>query len=130
MTQGANIPSAGRRNKRLTAYENSDDNFKKAVKWDGKEEYNGWLGCWEGYTNGSDMVDHIKFKATAGDILEIFDAITYETLDEQYWVLLDKKGNEIDSTDIFDNDGRFMATGEYIVKVENEKNLAYSITLA
>ena len=117
-------------NFRGTAYENSDDNFKKAVKWDGKEEYNGWLGNWEGYTYGSDMVDHIKFKAAAGDILEICDAITNETLNDQYWVLLDKKGNEINSTDIFDTDGRFMASGEYIIKVETEKNLAYSITLA
>ena len=64
------------------------------------------------------------------DILEICDAITDETLNDQYWVLLDKKGNEIDSTDIFDTDGRFMASGEYIIKVETEKNLAYSITLA
>ena len=117
-------------NFRGTAYENSDDNFKKAVKWDGQEEYNGWLGSWEGYTDGSDMIDHINFKATAGDILGIFNAITYETLDDQYWVLLDKKGNEIDSTGIFDNDGRFMVAGEYIIKVETEKNLAYSITLA
>ena len=103
-------------NFRGTAYENSDDTWKKAVSWDGKSEYNGWLGGWDGCTNGSDSVDNIKFKATAGAEITVSGDVE--------WILLDKKGNEIGK--------EITAAGDYIIKIENDdsKSLAYSITLA
>ena len=115
----ANILNVGKtaENFRGTAYENADDSFKKAVKWDGKEEYNGWLGNWDGYTAGSDMADHIKFKAALGDEL-IVDGISN-------WTLLDKKGNDIGK--------EITAAGEYILKLENasyNESHAYTVTLA
>ena len=115
----ANILNVGKtaENFRGTAYENADDNFKKAVKWDGATEYDGWLGDWTGYTKGSDDVDYIKFKAVAGDEL-IVDGISN-------WTLLDKKGNDIGK--------EITAAGEYILKLESASDTpsgAYTITLA
>ena len=112
-------------NFRGTAYENADDSFKKAVKWDGKEEYNGWLGDWSGYTSGSDDVDYIKFKAVAGDELIV------SGIDEENWTLFDGKGNLVKSKYIF-ADNEFKIAGEYIIKLENDadESIAYSIALA
>jgi len=100
---------------RGTAYENADDSWKKAVKWDGKSEYNGWLGDWSGAKVGSDDVDFIKFKATADTTLQITGDVD--------WLLLDKKGNEVDA---------ITAAGDYIIQLENKKDesVTYTITLA
>jgi hypothetical protein len=60
----ANILNVGKtsENFRGTAYENADDSFKKAVKWDGSEEYLGWLsGGGDGVLK--DTIDYIKFTA-------------------------------------------------------------------
>ena len=114
----ANILNVGEtaENFRGTAYEKADDTAKKAVKWDGVEVYEGWMGSWSGSASGSDNVDYIKFKAAAGDILTV-DGVTD-------WTLLDKKGNDI---------GKNITTaGEYTIKLENneDKSISYSITLA
>ena len=102
-------------NFRGTAYENADDTAKKAVKWDGKTEYNGWLGDWSGAKTGSDEVDFIKFKATENAQLTIDGEVD--------WLLLDKKGNEVDA---------ITAAGDYIIQLENKKeeSTTYTITLA
>ena len=124
----ANILDVGEtsNNFRGTAYENADDNFKKAVKWDVKEEYKGWLGDWEGYTCGCDDVDYIRFKADSGDEL-IIDGIADDS-----WTLFDTRSNQIVNENIF-ADGEFKLAGEYILKLENSsdhKSTAYTITLA
>ena len=124
----ANILDVGEtsNNFRGTAYENADDNFKKAVKWDVKEEYNGWLGDWEGYTCGCDDADYIRFKADSGDEL-IIDGIA-----DGNWTLFDTRSNQIINENIF-ADGEFKLAGEYILKLENgsdNKSTAYTITLA
>jgi len=100
---------------RGTAYENADDSWKKAVKWDGKSEYNGWLGDWSGAKVGSDELDFIKFKATADTTLQITGDVN--------WLLLDKKGNEVDA---------ITAAGDYIIQLnrEEDKSTTYTIELA
>ncbi|MBR7145626.1 MAG: hypothetical protein IKD10_11885, partial [Lentisphaeria bacterium] len=102
---------------RGTAYENADDTWKKAVKWDGKSDYNGWLGDWSGAKEGSDEVDFIKFKATENAKLTIGGEVD--------WLLLDKKGNVIESKKI-------TAAGDYIIQLENkkDKSTTYTIELA
>ncbi len=113
-------------NFRGSAYEQADNDWKKAVKWDTAEEYDGWLGSWSGYTDGCDAIDHIKFYAAADDTIDI------QGIGAENWVLLDKKGNIIDDESIF-ADGRFMVGGNYIIKVnvdDTEKSLAYTIKLA
>ena len=124
----ANILNVGEtsNNFRGTAYENADDNFKTAVMWDVKEEYNGWLGDWEGYTCGCDDADYIRFKADSGDEL-IIDGIA-----DGNWTLFDTRSNQIINENIF-ADGEFKLAGEYILKLENgsdNKSTAYTITLA
>ena len=102
-------------NFRGTAYENADDSAKKAVKWDGKTEYNGWLGDWSGAKEGSDEVDYIKFKAAENAQLTVSGDVD--------WVLLDKKGNEIQE----------IAAGvEYTIQITNKKegSTSYTIELA
>ena len=109
-----------------SAYEQADYDWKKAVKWDTAEEYDGWLGSWSGYTDGCDAIDHIKFYAAADGTIDI------QGIGAENWVLLDKKGNIIDDESIF-ADGRFMVGGNYIIKVnvdDTEKSLAYTIKLA
>lgn len=123
----ANILNLGEtaENFRGTAYENADDIWKKAVKWDGEEMYSGWMGSWDGYKSGSDNIDHIRFKAEAEDILCLTG------MDDDSWTLLDKKGNEINDATIFDGN-KFMAAGEYILQInsDEEKSFTYGIELA
>ena len=126
----ANILNVGKtaENFRGSAYENADDTARKAVKWDGKAEYNGWLGSWtvskEGSKEGSDTTDHIKFKAQVGDTLTVSDGVD--------WTLLDKKGNAIDNIGGIFADGEFAVAGEYIIQLNNKdkESTAYTITLA
>ena len=109
-----------------TTYENSDDTIKKAAKWDSTGEYDGWMGSYAGYKTGSDNIDFIKFKASANDSLVISNT------NDISWTLLDKKGNVITDTNIFNN-GTFLASGEYILQIENnndEKSISYSVKLA
>ena len=114
----ANILNVGEtaENFRGTAYENADNAVKKAVKWDGKSAYNGWLGAWEGYVDGSDTEDYIKFKAEAGDTISVTDGVA--------WTLLDKKGNDIGK--------EITAAGEYTIRIINEEknSIDYTIKLA
>jgi len=126
----ANILNVGKtaENFRGSAYENADDTARKAVKWDGKAEYNGWLGSWtvskEGSKEGSDTTDHIKFKVQVGDTLTVSDGVD--------WTLLDKKGNAIDNVGEIFADGEFAVAGEYIIQLNNKdkESTAYTITLA
>ena len=120
----ANILNLGEKadNFRGTAYEKADNDWKKAVKWDGEEKYCGWLGNWSGYTDGNDSIDYIRFSADAGETLLV------EEISCDSWVLLDKRGVEIEDENIF-ADGKFLAAGDYIIKLESDKNIAYSITL-
>ena len=109
-----------------TTYENNDDTFKKAAKWDPSIEYDGWMGSYDGYKTSSDNIDFIKFKASADDSLVISNT------NDISWTLLDKKGNVINDTNIFNN-GTFLASGEYILQIENnneEKSISYSVKLA
>ena len=103
-------------NFRGTAYENADDNAKKAVKWDGKTEYNGWLGNWSGAKEGCDEVDYIKFKAAENAQLTVSGDVD--------WTLLDKKGNDIGK--------EITAAGEYTIKLNHEEGtcISYQIKLA
>ena len=123
----ANILNLGEtaENFRGTAYENADDTWKKAVKWDGEDVYSGWFGNWDGYKSGSDTIDHIRFTVEEGNTLSIVG------IDDGDWILLDKKGNEISDNSVFD-DSCFMVAGEYILQINSgeEKSLAYSIELA
>ena len=115
----ANILNVGETadNFRGTAYESADNSIKKAVKWDGAEVYEGWMGSWEGYKDGSDTVDYVKFKAAAGSVISV------EGVED--WTLLDKKGNTIEGNEI-------AAAGEYIIQLkhEEENSINYSITLS
>ena len=115
----ANVLDLGATSKnfRGTAYETADDSYKKAVKWDGEESFTGWLGSWEGGKEGSDTVDHIRFKAEEGLKLEVSEGVS--------WTLLDKNGNDIGQS--------ISAAGEYILeltKATEESSVAYSVKLA
>ena len=114
----ANILNVGEtaENFRGTAYENADNTASKAVKWDGKSAYNGWLGAWEGYKEGSDTVDYIKFKAEAGDKLTVTGV--------EDWIFVDKKGNNIGK--------EITAAGDYTIQLKHEKDtsISYKIELA
>ena len=84
------------------------------------------MGSYDGYKTGSDNIDFIKFKASANDSLVISNT------NDISWTLLDKKGNVINDTNIFNN-GTFLASGEYILQIENnneEKSISYSVKLA
>ena len=98
-------------------FENSDNTLKKAILWnDTTQEYSGWLGNWQGNASGSDTVDFIKFKASAGTEISVIGV--------DNWVLMDKKGNDIGQT--------ISAPGEYILQLTNNgsDSVAYSVTLA
>ena len=113
----ANVLDLGKtsENFRGTAYETADDNYKKAVKWDGEESFTGWLGSWEGGKSGSDTVDHIRFKAEEGFKLEVSDVVS--------WTLLDKNGNDIGQA--------ISAAGEYILELraKDDSSVAYTVQL-
>ena len=84
------------------------------------------MGSYAGYKTGSDNIDFITFKASANDSLVISNT------NDISWTLLDKKGNVINDTNIFNN-GTFLASGEYILQIENnneEKSISYSVKLA
>ena len=83
------------------------------------------MGSWSGTKEGSDEVDFITFKANAGDTLVITN------IENSYWTLFDKKGNEIVDVSIFNNN-TFLSSGEYILKLENneDKSISYSVKLA
>ena len=114
----ANVLDLGKtsENFRGTAYETADDNYKKAVKWDGEESFTGWLGSWEGGKSGSDTVDHIRFKAEEGFKFEVSGGVS--------WTLLDKNGNDIGQS--------ISAAGEYILELSltSLDSIAYSVKLA
>ena len=112
---------------RNTAYENSDDTQKKAIKWDTVSDYQGWLGNWNGAKDGSDNVDYITFKVKENAKL---------TLDfggaDVGFALLDPKGNNVTVSVLSGN--TITQAGQYILELkldEYETNtVSYSIKLA
>ena len=110
-----------------TVTEQADNSINKAVKWDGTESYEGWLGYWTGYKEGFDKVDYIKFTAQDGDTLSI--NIDNDANNDLTWHLY--KGGKDEITDLTD-----LAAGDYILKLEhtnainsNSTSLSYSIEL-
>ena len=110
-----------------TVTEQADNSINKAVKWDGTEPYEGWLGYWTGYKEGFDKVDYIKFTAQDGDTLSI--NIDNYANNDLTWHLY--KGGKDEITDLTD-----LAAGDYILKLEhtnainsNSTSLSYSIEL-
>ena len=100
---------------RSTAYENSDDTLKKAVKWDLKSgDYTGWLGSWNG---GSDKEDYIKFTVSKNDLGKDLSVSGVEN-----FTLYDKKGIETS----FEN----LAAGTYTLELKWDGTESTSYTLA
>ena len=101
---------------RTTKHENSDDIFKKAVKWDLKAgDYTGWLGSWQ---SGEDAVDYIKFTIGKNDVGKELAIAGADA------VFVDKKGNELDTS--FEN----LAAGTYTLKLDWDGTESTSYTLA
>ena len=109
-------------NFRGTSSEKADDSYKKAVKWNGEDEYCGWLGSWSSSSMelvGSDTVDHVKVKLNSSTDINVSGDVEYR--------VLDKKGREIDLNTLG-------APAECILEItrkdkENTASLAYSIEL-
>lgn len=106
----------------------ADDSLASAFHWDGvDDEYTGWLGSWTGLKGESvrDSVDFITFHADAGMEIKV------NGVDESVWTVYDGTGNLLDDESVF-ADGKFMTSGEYFIKFEQngEQSLAYTIALA
>ena len=103
---------------RTSKHENSDDTLKKAVKWDLKSDYTGWLGGSD--SDVVDLVDCIKFtvsKKDAGMDISVSGVDSY--------TLFDSKGVELGS------DLSSLAAGTYTLQLELDKeSVSTSYTLA
>ena len=107
---------------RNTQYELADNTEKKAVKWDMKSDYNGWLNSDIGF---EDTVDFIKFKAKENSVIKIsgeFSGGTDKITLNGSVLTADADGNYI---------AMVSAKTDYILKLErNEMNsVNYEISL-
>ncbi|MBE6403268.1 MAG: hypothetical protein E7039_06055 [Lentisphaerae bacterium] len=102
-------------NFRGTAYEKSDDTFKKAVSFTGNS-YSGWLGSWskDGEVAGTDELDYVKVTLEEGQSFEVMGANC---------TILDSKGNTVGSTDLAYGD---YAAGDYVFKLSIDENYGSS----
>ena len=107
---------------RNSKYELADNTEKKAVKWDMKSDYNGWLNSDIGF---EDTVDFIKFKAKENSVIKIsgeFSGGTDKITLNGSVLTADADGNYI---------AMVSAKTDYILKLErNEMNsVNYEISL-
>lgn len=101
-----------------SAFEAADNTEKKAVKWDGSEEYNGWLsGGGDGDGVLEDTVDYIKLAAQNDGTLSFIGGT------DQLWI----NGKEWDGSNY-----NISAGTTYTIKLErNESNsISYELSLA
>ena len=106
---------------RTSKHEKSDDTLKKAVKWDLKSDYTGWLGGTD--CDVVDTIDYIKFtvsKANDGMGISLSDEINARCR------LLNSKGTEIGNADLTS-----LAAGTYILELNwQEQTNSTSYTIA
>ena len=111
---------------RTTKYELADSSAKKAVKWDLKSDYTGWLS---GDSDCIDTIDFVKFKTgKESSMIEISGFAANDTVN-----LVDKKGNVAELTFA---DGVFKAElaakTDYILELgiaETEDSMSYTLAV-